>query len=169
MEICKMTTITNVYTEEPMLQGEEVTLNGETFLVEAIAANLGAEVEMMLNEGLKNSTFSVKLHIDDVKRDLELGYFAELMLNTHHLIIPKELLTSGLAKKVQQVFTVEEIVELNNECVFKVYLGEGPWAITVESTLLEINENLGIIVEKLVKEAGLENYKVIFNITAVAC
>ena len=51
MEKSIMTTITNVYTEEPMLLGEEVTLNNETYLVEAIAANLGAEAEKMLNEG----------------------------------------------------------------------------------------------------------------------
>lgn len=164
-----MTTITNIYTEEPMLQGEEVALNGETYLVEAISANYGAEAEMMLNKGLKHPLFSVKLHMEDVKRDLDLGYFPELMLYTHHLIIPKEFLQFDVVEKVKQVFTVEKILELNNECIFEVYFGEGPWAITVESTLLEINENLGIKVKKLAKQAGLENYKVKFNITAVAC
>lgn len=169
MELITMTTITNVYTEEPMLQGKEVVLDNETFLVEAIAANLGPEAEKMLNAGLKNPNFSVKLHTDDVMRDLEAGYFSELMLYTHHLIIPKGLLKFDVVEKVKQVFTVENIIKLDNEYVFVVYLTEGPWAITVDTTLLEINENLGIKAEKLAEKAELKNYKLRFNITAVAC
>ena len=92
------------------------------------------------------------------------------MLYTHHLIIPKELITSDVIEKVKQVFTVEEIVVLqNDECVFVVYLDEGPWAVTIASTLSQMNDILCTTAVKLAKQAGLKNYKLRFNITAAGC
>lgn len=160
-----MKSIINPFTEQNMLPVNEEQLNADSYLVEAIANNLEVQALNMIKDGIKNPRFSLIFPVDEVKQDLSRGYYPVMVLAYHHLIIPKENLNYEMLEKVKLVFQVENFMEFNNEFIFEVYLHEGPYAATIDSTIYEINRNIGAIAELLIQNAGLKEYRLIFNAT----
>lgn len=162
-----MAEIINTYTEKAMLQGEDVMINAETYLVDAVGSNQKNQAVKLMKQGLKNPHFQVKLHTKGIKQALKEGYYPELGLFEHDLVIPKGTVTYTKIREVKKAFGAEQVEKRPSEYVMKVYLNEGPYAVTIDTTVDELNEGIGAFAEKLLLELNIEDYRLIFNIKSL--
>jgi len=136
-----------------------------TFLPEVVV-NMGKRSLLeLLNMKLNNPRFEVKFDFDKIKRTLVGGGFSDLALFYHDFTIPKPTQMLATVEAIKDVFNVDQVTEYDTTITFKIYLGEGPYANTVEETVYNINRVLGPVVEANAKRLGLNDYHMTFNIS----
>lgn len=136
-----------------------------TYLPEVVVTMGERNLVELLNSRLSSPRFEVKFDFDKVKRTLSEGEFNDIALFYHDLTIPKSARVLATIEAIEEVFDVEQVSEGDETVTFRVYLGEGPMADTVEEIVYGINQTLGPTVEKNVKQLGLHDYHMTFNIS----